>query len=146
MRAGESSQKYVLDSYAVLALLQGEPGGPAVLEVLREVAADRAEVSMSVINVGEVLYLTERRRGAEAAGAAMAIVEQLPIQIVDADEFRTLRAARVKASYPVSFADAFAVALARETGAAVVTGDPEFEAVLELVRVHWISRSSRLGE
>lgn len=139
MTASESSPRYVLDSYAVLALLQREAGGRAVLEVLREAATGRAEVSMSVINVGQVLYLTERRRGAEAAGAAMAIIEQLPIRIVDTDKVWTLRAARVKAIYPVSFADAFAVALAREIGAAVVTGDPEFEAVRELVLVRWIS-------
>ena len=139
MQACEPPTSYVLDSFAVVALLQHEPGGRAVREILRDVVAGRAVVSMSVINVGEVLYLTERRRGAEAAGAAMAFIEQLPVRIVDADRAYTLRAARVKASYRVSFADAFAVALAQELGAAVVTGDSEFKVVEGLVPVRWIN-------
>ena len=101
---------------------------------------ERLAVSMSVINLGEVLYLTDRRRGAEAAGAAMACVEQLPIQIVDADRAGTLRAARVKANYRVSYADAFAVALARELDATLVTGDPEFQHVEEIVPIRWLKR------
>ncbi len=129
---------YVLDSFAVLALFQREPAGRAVREILMEAIADRCAVSMSVINLGEVLYLTERRRGAETAGAAMACVEQLPIQIVDADRAGVLRAARVKANYRVSYADAFAVALARELDATVVTGDPEFRQVEEIVPICWL--------
>lgn len=140
MRASASPMNYVFDSFAVLALFQREPAGWAVRDILMEAIADRSAVSMSVINLGEVLYLTERRRGAEAAGTAMACVEQLPIQIVNADRACTLRAARVKAKYRVSYADAFAVALARELDAAVVTGDPEFRHVEEIVPICWLER------
>ena len=132
---------YVLDSFAVLALFQREPAGREVREILMQAIADRSAVSMSVINLGEVLYLTERRRGPEAAGAAMACVEQLPIRIVDADRAGTLRAARVKANYRVSYADAFTVALARELDATVVTADPEFRQVEEIVPIRWLECS-----
>jgi len=49
-----------------------------------------------------------------------------------------LAAAHVKAHHPISYADAFAVALAQEMDASVVTGDPEFECVEELIPVVWL--------
>jgi bifunctional DNA-binding transcriptional regulator/antitoxin component of YhaV-PrlF toxin-antitoxin module len=47
-------------------------------------------------------------------------------------------AAHVKARYPVSYADAFSVALARRNHGRVMTGDPGFKAVESEVRVHWL--------
>ena len=47
-------------------------------------------------------------------------------------------AARVKASYALSYADAFAVATAVRLQATVVTGDAEFACVEELVEIRWI--------
>ena len=49
-----------------------------------------------------------------------------------------LAAARLKARYAISYADAFAVALAQELGAPVVTGDTEFEQVESLIDVLWL--------
>lgn len=49
-----------------------------------------------------------------------------------------IAAAWIKARYPISCADAFAVATATKLEATVVTGDPEFQAVSELVPVDWI--------
>ncbi|TAH50263.1 MAG: type II toxin-antitoxin system VapC family toxin [Chloroflexota bacterium] len=40
--------------------------------------------------------------------------------------------------YPLSYADAFAVALAQELAATVITGDPEFRAIGNIVSVDWI--------
>jgi len=91
----------------------------------------------------EVLYIIERGDGPEAAREALGLVEQLPIRLVDANRDGTLRAARVKAHHRLSYADAFAVSLAQELGAAVVTGDPEFHAVEQLVAVHWVPPGGR---
>ena len=43
-----------------------------------------------------------------------------------------------KASFPDSYADAFAVGLAQETTAEVVTSDPEFRQDESMVSVVWI--------
>jgi len=48
-------------------------------------------------------------------------------------------AARIKAEYPLSFADCFAIAIARCQKAAVLTGDPEFKKVEHLVKIEWLS-------
>lgn len=51
-----------------------------------------------------------------------------------------LDAAHIKAHHPISYADAFAVALAVRESAIVLTGDPEFEAVKTLVEVEWLGK------
>jgi len=140
-----TAQRYVLDSFAVLAYLKREPGGPDVRAILRSAKRGRVAVWLSVINLGEVLYIIEREDGPEAARAALGLIEQLPIRLVDANRAETLRAARVKAHHRLSHADAFAVSLARELGAAVVTGDPEFHAVDKLAAVHWLPSGGGSG-
>ena len=45
----------------------------------------------------------------------------------------------MKAHYPTSYADAFAVALAQELNAPLMTGDPEFHKVEDIVQVCWLS-------
>jgi len=135
------AQRYVLDSFALLAYLRREPGWREVRSLLRDAARARTELSLCVVNLGEVLYMTERRNGVEQARATLGRLEQLPLQSVDADRALTLRAARVKASHGVSYADAYVVALAQLRDATVVTGDPEFAAVEQLVRVLWLPRS-----
>ena len=51
---------------------------------------------------------------------------------------RVLSAARIKGKFPISYADAFAVALAQEMSATLITGDPEFKRVQSLVKIIWL--------
>jgi predicted nucleic acid-binding protein len=53
-------------------------------------------------------------------------------------EEAVLAAAQVKAGHTIANADAFAIAAAQDYDAVVLTGDPEFESVRELVRVERI--------
>ena len=129
---------YVLDSYALLAYLAGEPGGSRVREILLECAQGHSRACLSLMNLGEVLYITEREAGLVKAQEALAAIDQLPIEILPASRDAVLAAAHVKARFRVSYADAFAVAEAQERGGVVVTGDPEFRAVVELVEVRWL--------
>ena len=94
---------------------------------------------MTVINVGEVLYVTERRRGPTGARAAIALLDLLGVRVVDADRRLTFAAAHIKANHALSYADAFAAALARRLDAVLITGDPEFRSVESLVRIEWLS-------
>lgn len=132
--------RYVLDSFAVLAYLEDEAGADQVATLLAAARQGQASVWMSIINYGEVVYITEREQGLFAAQRAIAALDQLPITLVDADRKLTLAAAKVKAHHRVSYADSFAVALAQSHRAAVLTGDPEFRAVTELAPVEWLAR------
>lgn len=81
---------------------------------------------------------SERERGTQKATEMLDDIHHLPITLCGIDEKRVLAAAHIKANYPVSYADAFAIALAQEFGATVVTGDPEFKEVESVVPVLWL--------
>jgi len=137
-----SPAAYVLDSFAVLAYLEGEAGMSRVRSVLEGAEAKRHTVYLSLINLGEVLYITERERGLVAARRALGAVEQLPLEIVGVSRATVLAAAHIKARFPISYADAFAVVTARDRAALVVTGDREFRPLADagVVAVTWLPR------
>ncbi|MDA2925143.1 PIN domain-containing protein [Acidobacteria bacterium AH-259-L09] len=78
-------------------------------------------------------------RGLEVVHKVITAIDQLPIQTRDSDREITFAAAHVKAHYAISYADAFAVALAQLRHGTIVTGDPEFEKVEKLVSIEWLS-------
>ena len=109
-----------LDSWAVLRLLEGrEPAASRVQDVL-----DREAPVMSWINLGEVHYVITRSQGADEA--EQIVRELRPLLHLDLPtEARVLQAARIKADYPLAYADAFAAATAIAHQATLLTGDPE---------------------
>jgi len=134
----KAAARYVFDSFALLAYLEDESGADEVQEILAAAQANRAAVWMCAINLGEALYITEREVSLEAAQVVLALVDQLPVEVVDPQRALTLSAAHIKAHHVISYADAFAVALAQEVDGNVVTGDREFEAVERLVPIKWV--------
>jgi ribonuclease VapC len=133
---------YVLDSFALLAYLEGEPGMAKVRAALGGAAAGRDRVYLSLISLGEVLYVVERERGLIEAQQTLAVVDQLPLELLPVTRATVLAAAHVKARVPLAYADSFVVIAARDRAAVVMTGDLEFEPVAEagLIAVEWLSR------
>ncbi|MBM4136335.1 MAG: type II toxin-antitoxin system VapC family toxin [Nitrospira sp.] len=129
---------YVLDSYALITHFEDEPGGERVRNILKAARDGKTKLYLSVINFGEVYYNTMRERGIEKANETKLIVEQLPIIVIDAEKSLTMEAARLKALYPVAYADCFAAALGVMKKSKVVTGDPEFKKLSKTVKVEWI--------
>ena len=129
---------YVLDSFAILAYFQAEPGGTKVKELLKQAKAEEAVTSLSLINLGEVIYNTGRKLGDDRAKEILDDIMLLPIQLAEVTMARVLAAAQIKTQYPISYADAFAVALAQELNATIVTGDPEFKQVKSIVTLFWL--------
>lgn len=108
-----------LDSWAILSWLEGNSP-----------ASDRVEIAMqtrpimSWINLGEVSYILERRAGLREAQRVIQILRpQLMLDLPS--ESRVLAAARLKAQFPLAYADAFAIATAVAHKATLLTGDPE---------------------
>lgn len=129
---------YVLDSFALLALLRLEQGADQVTALLQEAEQGTSRVLMSLISVGEVVYIVERRWGETHLRNFLAHLEAAPIEVAAVDRGRVFAAAHVKAHHPISYADAFAVALAQELEATIITGDTEFHAVEGLIPVLWL--------
>ena len=87
-------------------------------------------------------YIVEREKGLTAAQSLIAAVDQLPAIIVDADRKLTFLAAHWKARYAVAYGDAFALALAEQMGATVLTGDPEFREWGDAAAIEWLPQHS----
>jgi predicted nucleic acid-binding protein len=83
---------------------------------------------ISWINLGEVFYIEARVAGEAAAAAAVERVRD-NVRAEDVDAELVLGAARVKARHALSYADAFAVALAERFRLPLMTGDPEIAAL-----------------
>ena len=120
---------YVLDSYALLAFFRNEEGGQKVEQLLNEAVANKHELYLTCINAGEVYYMSSRKDGAAKAETVWKAMRQFPIHIVDAGLEFTLAAAKLKAKYSISYADAFAAALTIKRKATLITGDDEFNAL-----------------
>lgn len=132
------SKVVVLDTWAVLAYLDGEPAAQHVRQVLRTARRTQAVVLLSLIAYGECLYIIEREQGFQQAQRAVGIIDQLALRVVPADRPLVFEAAHVKARYPIAYADAFSVALTKRSHGRVMTGDPEFQAVESEIAVHWL--------
>lgn len=140
--ADSRASRCVLDSFALLSYLERERGMSRVRAALLEAEAGERVVFLSLINLGEVLYITERERGEVEARRVLALVDQLPLEVVPVSRPVVLAAAHVKARFTLSYADAFAVVTAQDHEAVLFTGDPEFRPVVTagLVRVEWLPR------
>ena len=139
MPAGPEIQPgpYVLDTHALFAFLQQEPGIDLVAALIERAAVD-VTLNLSLFNFGEIAYITERERGPDQSAQILEDIRRLPIILREVSETRVLDAARVKARHAVSYADAFAIGLAQELSAIVVSGDPEFKTAREIVSVLWV--------
>jgi predicted nucleic acid-binding protein len=132
------NETFVLDSFAVLALLGREPGSQEVADLLRKAQDDETRVLMTWVNAGEVAYIVERRWGAERLYAALAVIEATALEIVSVDRELALMAAHIKAKHAIAYANAFAAALAEHGAAKLVTGDPEFKLLEGILDIHWL--------
>ncbi len=131
---------YLLDSFALLAYLNDEPGRLRVQELLLLAENHKCRLVMCLVNLGEVLYITERGRGLTMAQSVLALVESLPLELLEVSRDLVLDSAHIKAHLALSYADAFAVAAAVRENALVLTGDPEFESAEHLVKVEWLGK------
>ena len=134
----DSLPVYVLDSFAVMAHFQAESGGEKVLELLEKAGKNEITIAMSLINVGEIAYLVRRERGKNQAEALISDLRTLPITFNEVTEERIFAAAWLKADYPISYADAFAASLAIELKGELVTGDPEFKMLENILSLTWL--------
>jgi ribonuclease VapC len=129
----------VLDSYALLALLRDEAGGEAVARILERAGQRDQPVQMTEVNYAEVQYVVRRKDG-EAAWASVAReLGAVPIEFHPVDRRLAEVAADLKTRFRLSLADACAAALAKELRAELVTGDPEFKALEEELKIRWLT-------
>lgn len=127
----------VFDTNALLAWLKNEPDVAFVRGLLEKVLSGSRPGGVCSVNVGEVYYLLARERGSAAAEEWLGLVESLEWTVYPARNELVYAAARFKARFRMSYADAFALACAHEQQAELVTGDPELLAADHGVPILW---------
>jgi predicted nucleic acid-binding protein len=129
---------YVLDAWAVMAYLEDEPAGETVENLIVDAQTQGIPLLMSVVNVAEVWYTFAREASDAQANQGLTEIRQLGVSFLPVDLTLALEAAKFKAKYKLSLADAFAAALAKQSKAELVTGDPEFRQVEKDVKLIWL--------
>lgn len=92
---------------------------------------------MSAINTGEIYYYLRKHFDITHAEHWRETVSALPVRILVPTEQDIWDAAGIKGDCALSYADAFAAALAIKHKCPLVTGDPEFRTVPNL-RLEWL--------
>lgn len=134
------NETYVLDSFAILALLGKEPGSGEVAHLLQKAQSGTARLLLTWVNLGEVAYIVERRWGEKRLHQVLATLEATVLEVVPVERELALAAAHIKAAHLLAYADSFAAALAEKARATLVTGDPEFRGLEESIHIHWLPR------
>ena len=129
---------FIFDSHALLKFFQKEKGYEKVVHLLEEIRKTGATKFLNVINLGEIIYSTKRDFGDQKKLEVLANIERLGFTILEVPKDLVYQAAEYKAEYSISYADCFALASAIEHKATIVTGDPEFKKVEQIVEIVWI--------
>ncbi|MFP5406760.1 MAG: PIN domain-containing protein [Gammaproteobacteria bacterium] len=121
--------RYLLDTSALLALRDNEPGAERVEELLRESQQGKTRCLACFISLMEVMYRVWRDEDESRGRLAYEQCLALPIEWVHESADLLKRAAEVKARWRMSVADAWIAACALENAAILVHKDPEFKSV-----------------
>ena len=128
----------VLDSYALMAFFEDEPGADLVRALILKAEENKVNLLMTVVNLGEVWYSIARTNSPEVADQYIGEINGMAIEIVDADWPLTRQAALFKTDGNISFGDCFAAALAKTKKAELVTGDKEFRSLEGEIKISWM--------
>lgn len=98
--------------------MQEEPGSAYINHLMEEAEKGGIKIHISAINVGEIFYRLHKSGKSKVAASFLSDVKRkvFPWQVVPATNARVWEAAKLKGEYKISYADAFAMVLARETG------------------------------
>lgn len=128
----------VLDAHGLLVFLEKEAGYEKIEQSFVTAVEKDKYLLMASVNFGEVYYIVLRECGQEKAHEIEKIIRALPIEIIDVDIQLAREAARLKAYHKISYADCFAAALAKLHKGEVITGDKEFKAVENEIKIVWL--------
>lgn len=132
-------KRVVFDTWALVALLeQEEPAASRVRAYLEQAAEGEVECYLSLINLGEIYYITGRKHGKPAAAETLAALHETPVVLLPITEDEVVEAAAFKMTHPISYADAFALSASSKLQATLVTGEPELGRLNHLVDIAFL--------
>ena len=130
---------YVVDACSLIAYLRGEKGSDKFCSLLKNT---NNKFLMHSVNLGEVYYILLRISGIEKSKEFFEDVTKLPIDIIWTLNIPFIElVGKYKTSYRISYADAFALALAEQSNAKVVSTDHHEFDIIEKAKVlsfYWL--------
>jgi predicted nucleic acid-binding protein len=131
---------YVLDASAIVDFVESGRGAGTVERLFNEALREETLALISVVNWAEVFYLLWNRRGEDKARQTIADLSRLTFTTMPVDLPQALKAAEIKVLHKLSMVDSLAAALAELSGAALVTGDRDFERLARRIQILWLRR------
>jgi predicted nucleic acid-binding protein len=130
---------WVIDAQPLVAFIRREAHWQRIGAVIKASTRGEATLRMTAVNAGEVVLGTERALGALVGHRTLDVIQGWT-DIVDADLELAARAAWFKLRGGISYADCFAAALSHRDGLPLITGDPGFRRVEDVIRVVWLDQ------
>jgi ribonuclease VapC len=128
---------YAIDAQPLVAWLRNEPSFAVVQALVAGTKSGAIELRLTTVNAGEVEYGVERALGAAAGHRALEVMQDIAeIEWVDLE--LASRAGWLKLRCGMGYADCFVAALAHRDGIPLITGDPDFRRVADLVTIAWL--------
>ena len=144
----------VLDSWSIIAWLQGESPGEKVRNLVNWVNGERnsedkvrslmgqstiveMRLLVNIVNLGEVFYILGRRKGEQEAKETIDEIKENRLEIIPVSNSLVFKAASIKINHLMAYADAFAIATAMTQEGSLLTGDPELKDVRD-IPIIWI--------
>jgi predicted nucleic acid-binding protein len=131
---------YVLDTSALLALLDNRPGARRIQQLLEAATRLNTPMLASVVHWGEVFYISWQRHGEQSARETLADLSQLPIRVLPLDLLQVVKAGEIKALHGIPYVDSMAASLAALNDATLVTADHDFEKLGRHFPILWLTR------
>ena len=125
----EAPELYVLDTSALLTLIEDEPGADLVQDILQRSREGKVVVLVSFMSFMEVYYITLQERDTGEARARVDLMTSLPVLRIESTDSLGQIAGELKAKQRLSVADAWIAALARDRNAVLIHKDPDFEEI-----------------
>jgi len=125
------SKAHLLDTSAIFALTDNEDGADVVEEFLDRAKKGQTSLHISAMTAMEVYYVSSEESGEEEANRLLLLVRALPVTELPLEDALVLPAARFKARYKISVADAWIAATAAVHNLTLIHKDPEFERLKE---------------
>jgi predicted nucleic acid-binding protein len=129
-----AAERCVLDTSALLCLIEGEDGADEVEKILRT-HGPKGNAYLCFISLMEFYYINHQERGEAVAQERYTLLKELPLKVVESDPELGLAAGRIKAAHRLSVADAWIAAVAERLEAVLVHKDPEFEPLKRILRL-----------
>jgi predicted nucleic acid-binding protein len=131
----ETTDVYVLDTSALVALIEAEEGADIVRELLKQAYFGNIMIIVSFMTYMEIYYIALMEYDENEARERLNLLNSLPISRVESKEDMGVMASKIKANHYLSVADAWIAALAKQRNAILVHKDPEFEQIESEIQV-----------